>query len=231
MISIRRAESRGRASFGWLDSRHTFSFGRYYDPAHMGVSALRVINDDKVAAGAGFGTHGHSNMEIISLVTKGAMVHKDSEGHEQLLPAGEFQLMSAGDGIMHSEFNASQQDSLQFLQIWIQPNQMGGKPGYQQKRFDLSAPVTPVITATGEAGTLQIKQDMTLSHINLDSDDSHELALQTGRTYYVHVISGDLGLDDETMHPGDGATITDATELVLQQRGNEPVKALLFDLP
>ena len=231
MISIRRAQARGKASFGWLDSRHTFSFGRYYDRAHMGVSALRVINDDTVAAGAGFGTHGHSNMEIISLVTQGAMVHKDSEGHEQLLPEGEFQLMSAGEGIMHSEFNASQQESLQFLQIWIQPNEMGGEPGYQQKRFDLSAPITPVITASGEAGTLKIKQDMTLSHINLEDDNTQKIGADVQRTYYLHVISGDLRLDDQVLHPGDGVTITEAAHLVMQQHGDEPVKALLFDLP
>jgi redox-sensitive bicupin YhaK (pirin superfamily) len=135
MIILRPANERGTANFGWLDSKHSFSFGRYYDPEHMGFSALRVINDDSVAPGAGFATHGHRDMEIISYVLQGSIAHKDSEGNVEVLPAGEFQLMSAGSGITHSEYNASQTDPLKFLQIWIQPNTLGSSPGYQQKNF------------------------------------------------------------------------------------------------
>ena len=135
MITLRKADERGKAQFGWLKSRHSFSFGSYYDPAHMGFSALRVINDDWVAPGAGFNTHGHRDMEIITLVLQGAIVHKDSAGNEKILPAGEFQLMSAGSGVYHSEFNASQSEELRFLQIWIMPDKQGGAPGYQQKHF------------------------------------------------------------------------------------------------
>jgi redox-sensitive bicupin YhaK (pirin superfamily) len=139
MITLRKADERGKAEFSWLKSRHSFSFGSYYDPAHMGFSELRVINDDWVAPGAGFDTHGHRDMEIITLVLQGAIVHKDSAGHEKVLPAGEFQLMSAGSGVYHSEFNASQSEELHFLQIWIKPNQQGGEPGYQQKHFAVMA--------------------------------------------------------------------------------------------
>lgn len=231
MITVRRSESRGKASFGWLDSRHSFSFGQYYDPAHMGVSALRVINDDKVVGGAGFGTHGHRDMEIISLVTKGAMVHKDSEGHEQMLPAGEFQLMSAGTGIMHSEFNASEHDDLHFLQIWVVPDSKGGKPGYQQKRFDLSAPLTPVITPDGEDGTLTIKQDARISHLSLVDDKELDIAIEAERHYYLHVIEGELIVNDQAMQPGDGAAIKAQTALTIQSTGADNVRALLFDLP
>ncbi len=135
MITLRQEKDRGRAQFGWLDSRHTFSFGHYYDPQHMGFSVLRVINDDIVQPGAGFDTHGHRDMEIISYVLEGAIEHQDSEGHQQKLPAGEFQLMSAGKGIYHSEYNASSTERLRFLQIWIEPKEKGSQPDYQQKDF------------------------------------------------------------------------------------------------
>ncbi|WP_100644376.1 pirin family protein [Alteromonas facilis] len=231
MIHIRSSESRGRANFGWLESRHTFSFGQYYDPNHMGVSALRVINDDLVSPGAGFATHGHSHMEIISLVTDGEMVHKDSEGHEQVLPAGEFQLMSAGDGITHSEYNASKQDLLSFLQIWIVPSERGGKPGYQQKRFDLSKPITPIVTPDGREGTLKIKQDAELNHLNLASDEALHVSLDPQRNYFFHVMEGEMQIDGEVLQPGDGAHITQQETLTLQKQGDSAVKALFFDLP
>lgn len=149
MITVRHAEDRGRANFGWLDSKHTFSFGSYYDPKHMGFSELRVINDDLVQPNAGFDTHGHRDMEIISYVLEGVIAHKDSEGNVQTLPAGEFQLMSAGKGIYHSEYNASETDPLRFLQIWIQPNTFGNKPGYQQKDFGRNAGLTTIATPNG----------------------------------------------------------------------------------
>ncbi len=165
MITVRHSDDRGSASFGWLDSKHTFSFGDYYDLKHMGFSALRVINDDIVQPSAGFATHGHRDMEIISYVLKGTIEHKDSEGNIQTLPVGEFQLMSAGRGIYHSEYNASDSDTLRFLQIWIQPNTFGNEPGYQQKDFGQAGGLTPIATPDGHDGTLQIKQDASLHQL------------------------------------------------------------------
>jgi redox-sensitive bicupin YhaK (pirin superfamily) len=162
MITLRSSEARGRGNHGWLDSRHSFSFADYYDPKHMGFSALRVINEDQVTPGSGFGTHGHKDMEIISYVLDGVIAHKDSEGNVQQLPAGEFQLMSAGSGIRHSEYNASESSGLRFLQIWIQPDQFGGKPGYQQKNFGQRNGLTLVISPDGEAGSLTLRQDARL---------------------------------------------------------------------
>ncbi|MBE4572301.1 pirin family protein [Vibrio navarrensis] len=231
MISVRQAQERGRANFGWLDSKHTFSFGSYYDPQHMGFSALRVINDDKVIPGAGFETHGHRDMEIISYVLSGTIAHKDSEDNVQTLPAGEFQLMSAGKGIYHSEFNASKADDLRFLQIWIEPNSLGGQPGYQQKDFGREPGLTPIATPDGREGTLHIKQDATLSQLILASGESLSLAVQAGRKVYVHLVSGTLSLDSTTLQPGDGAKVVDQTVLELRSSGSETVTALVFDLP
>ncbi|EPF2928101.1 pirin family protein [Vibrio navarrensis] len=231
MISVRQAQERGRANFGWLDSKHTFSFGSYYDPQHMGFSALRVINDDKVIPGAGFETHGHRDMEIISYVLSGTIAHKDSEGNVQTLPAGQFQLMSAGKGIYHSEFNASKADDLRFLQIWIEPNSLGGQPGYQQKDFGREPGLTPIATPDGREGTLHIKQDATLSQLILASGESLNLEVQAGRKVYVHLVSGTLSLDSTTLQPGDGAKVVDQTVLELRSSGSETVTALVFDLP
>ncbi|MBT0587670.1 pirin family protein [Alteromonas oceanisediminis] len=231
MITTRMANERGSANFGWLNSQHSFSFGQYYDPAHMGVSALRVINDDKVSAGAGFSTHGHSNMEIISFVTQGEMIHKDSEGNEQRLPAGEFQLMSAGRGIMHSEYNASATEPLHFLQIWIQPNVQGGQPKYQQKRFARREGLSPVITPDGQNGTLSIKQDAQLSELYLTERRAVDVSLASARRYYVHVISGSLEVNGVALSAGDGATIKDEAQLQLTKHSEHAVHALFFDLP
>ncbi|MCC5826679.1 pirin family protein [Alkalimonas sp.] len=230
MIEIIRSQQRGTASFGWLKSRHTFSFGHYYNPQQMGFSKLRVINDDRVRAGAGFDTHGHRNMEIISYVLKGAMAHKDSAGNEQILPAGEFQLMSAGRGIYHSEYNPSQHDELAFLQIWIEPNQLDGEPDYQQKHFGEQPGLTPVITPDGRDGTLQIRQDTSLSQLRLTEQQQLELPMQSGRAYYLHLITGELSLAGEQLQPGDGIKLmhpSPATAIA----GSGSVHALWFDLP
>lgn len=230
MIEFRRATDRGIANFGWLKSKHSFSFGRYYDPAHMGFSALRVINDDEVTAGAGFDTHGHQDMEIISYVLEGEMAHKDSAGNVKTLPAGEFQLMSAGKGIYHSEFNASNKNNLKFLQIWIQPNQFGGVPGYQQKDFKSEQGLTQVISPDGRDGTLQIKQDAYVSQLLLSEHDVIDLPVTANRNYYLHLIAGEMEFNGHLMQPGDGAKISQQKELkVLAALG--PVKALWFDLP
>ena len=230
MIELRRSADRGIASFGWLKSKHSFSFGRYYDPAQMGFSALRVINDDEVDAAAGFDTHGHQDMEIISYVLQGQMAHRDSAGHVKTLPAGEFQLMSAGKGIYHSEFNASDNESLKFLQIWIQPNQFGGAPGYQQKAFGAEPGLTLVISPDGRDGTLQIKQDAYLSQLLLSEHDVIELPVTPRRRFYLHLIEGELELNGTLIQAGDGVKISQETELkALVTQG--PVKALWFDLP
>ena len=230
MFELRQASARGHANFGWLNSYHSFSFGRYYDPAQMGFSALRVINDDQVAAGAGFHTHSHKNMEIISYVLSGRIAHKDSAGNEEVLPAGEFQLMSAGKGISHSEFNASQTDDLKFLQIWIQPNQFDGAPGYQQKDFGEAVGLTEVITEDGRNGTLKMKQDASLSQLILLPEQLISLPVTATRAYYLHLIHGELTLQGQTLKAGDGIKLAALGELTATA-GAEHVKALWFDLP
>jgi redox-sensitive bicupin YhaK (pirin superfamily) len=230
MISIRRSNQRGSADFGWLKSQHTFSFGNYYDEQHMGVSALRVINDDRVAPDAGFQTHGHRDMEIISYVLRGEIAHKDSEGNVAILPPGEFQLMSAGSGIRHSEFNPSATNELHFLQIWIQPNVYGQKPGYQQKDFGQRNGLTLVASPDGKDGSMHIKQDAFLYQLLLEANSETRLAASINRTYYVHVIKGELQIENQIVKPGDGATIEGVDELQLIAQ-SQKVKALVFDLP
>lgn len=231
MIEVRAAAARGRANFGWLDSKHTFSFGHYYDPAHMGFSELRVINDDQVTPGAGFDTHGHRDMEIISYVLEGTIAHKDSAGNVKTLPAGEFQLMSAGRGIHHSEFNASDSDTLKFLQIWIQPNTLGGEPGYQQKDFGQEPGLTTIATPSGENGTLHIKQDAKLHQLILQPGTDLHLDIVPGRRIYIHQIDSELIVNDVVLTPGDGAKISGESELQLRNASDVAVKALVFDLP
>lgn len=230
MFEIIRSGERGRAHFGWLKSQHTFSFGDYYNPKQMGFSELRVINDDEVSAGAGFPTHSHRNMEIISYVLEGKIAHKDSAGNEEILPAGEFQLMSAGKGISHSEYNASKNDRLKFLQIWIQPNQQNGEPGYQQKNFGQQPGLTEVITPDGRNGTLTIKQDASLSQLILLAGQQQMMPVQSDRAYYLHLINGELEIADQKLKAGDGIKLTQLTELMIKA-GTDAVRALWFDLP
>ena len=229
MFDIRYAAERGKADFGWLQSQHTFSFGSYYDPAQMGFSALRVINDDRVAPGAGFDTHGHKDMEILSLVLEGNIAHKDSAGNTEVLPAGEFQLMSAGRGIYHSEFNASATEALKFLQIWLQPNQLGGEPGYQQKAFGQRAGLTLILSPDGRDGSLTLRQDALLYQLILTDGAQHSLPLAEGRKLYLHLISGELDMAGYRLQPGDGIKVSDETQLSVSAKG--AVKALVFDLP
>lgn len=229
MINVRKASERGQANFGWLQSRHTFSFGNYYDPRYMGVSALRVINDDRVIPGQGFATHGHRDMEIISYVISGTIAHKDSYGHVKDLPAGEFQLMSAGSGIYHSEYNPSATEPLHFLQIWIQPATTGGQPEYQQKAFEQTEALTAVVTPDGRDGTLLIKQDATVYRLQLADAEQLTLPLTSGRTLYLQLIKGELTLNDTQLNEGDGVSVTDEQLLSLQASDN--VEALVFDLP
>ncbi|VEE63397.1 Quercetin 2,3-dioxygenase [Shewanella putrefaciens] len=230
MIRIRKAQDRGQANLGWLKSQHTFSFASYYDPQHMGVSSLRVINDDRVAPGAGFETHGHKDMEIISYVISGTIAHKDSFGNVKTLPAGEFQLMSAGKGIYHSEFNASNTESLHFLQIWIQPDTLGIDAGYQQKAFEQTSALTAVVTPTGENGTLKVQQDATLYRLMLAPQEQVNMPqLKPQRQLYVQLVEGTLKVNDQVLTPGDGAHIT-AEEAVRFSATGSNVTALVFDL-
>ncbi|MGP1832901.1 pirin family protein [Shewanella frigidimarina] len=231
MITLRHASERGIANFGWLDSKHSFSFGSYYDPQHMGFSALRVINDDSITPGAGFATHGHRDMEIISYVLEGSIAHKDSEGNVEVLPAGEFQLMSAGSGITHSEYNASATEPLKFLQIWIQPNTLGNTPGYQQKNFGQAVGLTTIATPTGENGTLQIKQNATLSQLILAPKSEITYQIATDRKMYVHQVAGELNIEDQQLTIGDGAKLTDITTVTLVNPTDTQATALIFDLP
>ncbi|MDK2777997.1 MAG: pirin family protein [Pseudomonadota bacterium] len=232
MITLRSARDRGRAHFGWLRSAHTFSFGDYYDPRFNGFSALRVINDDRVSAGKGFATHGHRNMEIISYVLEGSIAHRDSTGNEKILPAGEFQLMSAGSGITHSEFNPSATDELHFLQIWIEPDEKDTPPGYQQQPFARTSAIQPVITPDGRDGTLTIRQNAVVSHVRLQAESIRQ-SLDSTRSYYLHVIRGPLtvtaGGGVLHLQEGDGLGLKEESVLELASAGNS--EALLFDLP
>ncbi|WP_346837451.1 pirin family protein [Microbulbifer sp. SAOS-129_SWC] len=229
MDMIRKAESRGRANFGWLDSRHSFSFGSYYDPRHMGISVLRVINDDTVKGGAGFGAHGHRDMEIISYVLEGAIEHRDSTGNHFVVPAGEVQRMSAGRGIQHSEFNASRHQRLRFLQIWIEPNVTGIEPEYEQARIEQRGQLTPLVTTDGRDGSLSLHQDAGLYRLRLQPGEA--FTLQTGpRTGYLHVIDGSAAAGTAQLAAGDGAAMIKTREQLLSA-GKAGLEALWFDLP
>ena len=229
MIEIRRSTDRGSAEHGWLSSRHSFSFARYYDPKHMGVSALRVINDDKVIPGAGFATHSHADMEIISYVKRGTIEHKDSMGHVEQIPEGAFQVMSAGTGVTHSEYNPSKTEPLEFLQIWIEPDVYGIDPGYQQKRFEAVEGLQLIASPDGREGSLLIHQDALLYRLRLDAGARASHALLSGRTVYLHVVSGTLSVEGEPLSEGDGASITETGTIDLE--GITSCEALLFDLP
>lgn len=228
MKYIRKSESRGKVNFGWLQSKHSFSFGNYYDPEHMGVSVLRVINDDTVKAGAGFDTHGHRDMEIISYVTKGALKHKDSTGNEYVVPAGEIQRMSAGRGVMHSEFNASKSEEVKFFQIWIQPNVKGIEPGYEQKAVPQKGALTPIVTPNGADGSLSMNQDASIYRMKLESGE--DFMLETGsRVGYLHIIQGELVTGGQSYSAGDAFALdkNEKEKLIAQTK----IEALWFDLP
>ena len=231
MITLRPGNKRGHANHGWLDSYHSFSFANYYDPQHMGVSRLRVINDDTVAPGAGFGTHGHVDMEIISYVLAGALEHKDSMGHGSIIRPGDVQRMSAGSGIRHSEFNASTDEEVKFLQIWIVPNVSGIQPSYEQKNFytELSGQLRLVASPDGRDGSLTIHQDAYVYAGKPQNGQVLSHPLADKRTAYVHVANGQLELDGLPLQGGDGAII--AHELTITLVGKDNAEILLFDLP
>lgn len=229
MYYVRKANDRGRANFGWLDSRHSFSFGSYYDPKHMGFSALQVINDDWVAGGAGFDTHGHRDMEIISYVLAGAIKHQDSMGNRFTVPAGQIQRMSAGSGISHSEYNGSQTAELRFLQIWIQPNVRGIKPSYEQSEIPQRGILTPLVTSDGRDGSLRLHQDASISRVQLDAGQSADVQLGK-RSGYLHLLGGGAEVGHVTLGKSDGLGVT-AQQRVQIRASSEGVEALWFDLP
>ena len=230
-ITLRRSDDRGHADHGWLDSRHTFSFGEYQDPAQMGFRALRVINQDRVAPGMGFGTHPHRDMEIFSYVLAGALQHKDSMGNGRTLKPGEIQLMSAGTGVTHSEFNPSPSDELRFLQIWIVPAQRGLKPGYTEWKPSESianAKDVIVISPDGRDGSAVIHQDAIVHRLRLGTGDVITHGNTTGRGTWLQLITGELRVGDQIVRAGDGISTEDAGTLTIT--ANSAAEALLFDL-
>ncbi|RTL32138.1 MAG: pirin family protein [Burkholderiales bacterium] len=231
MLELRKAHDRGIANLGWLDSRHTFSFGHYRDPQQQGFSDLLVINDDRVQPGQGFGTHPHNNMEIFSYVLEGALAHKDSMGTGSVIYPGDVQLMSAGTGVRHSEFNHSQTNPLHFLQIWIVPCIKAVKPSYQQTHFsevDKRGRLVLVISPDGANGSLTIHQDVRV-HAGL-FDGSEAATLNLAQRYaYVHVARGSVELNGQRLHEGDGARVRD--EKLLHLSGGQRAEVLVFDLP
>jgi redox-sensitive bicupin YhaK (pirin superfamily) len=229
MMNIRKSQDRGIGRHGWLTTRHTFSFAKYYDPAHMGFRSLRVINEDTVAPGKGFGAHRHDNMEIVSIVMEGALAHKDSSGGEGVLRRGEVQRMSAGTGVVHSEFNASQSEPVHFFQIWILPAVEDIAPGYEQKLFpDERGKLRLLVAPNGEDGALNIHQDAKVYAAILDGGQRVEHALAPGRGAWIQVARGSVDVNGTALEAGDGATIEDEPSLAIVAA--EAAEILLFDL-
>jgi hypothetical protein len=232
MITVRPANARGVANFGWLDSRHTFSFGEYYDLNHMGFADLRVINEDKVAPGQGFGTHSHRDMEIISYVLDGALEHKDNIGNGSVIQPGDVQRMSAGTGIMHSEYNSSKTDPVHFLQIWILPEQKGIEPGYEQKTFapeEKQGTLRLLGSRDGRDGSVTIHQDVNLYATSLREGETVNHQLADGRVAWVQVARGSVQLNDHSLTAGDGAAIAQLEQIALKGTSNN-AEVLLFDM-
>lgn len=235
MIIQRPAASRGHADHGWLDSRHSFSFGNYYDPEWMGFGVLRVINEDRVAPGGGFAPHGHANMEIISVVLQGALAHKDSTGSEGVLRPGEVQWMSAGHGIRHSEYNGDPAQTTHFLQIWIQPDRVNAEPAYAQQAFDRDARRGRWDTwasPEGRDGGLPLRQDAHLRALLLEPGKRADVELDPARRYWLHVALGTIRAGEHALGPGDAIGLVDeAGQLALEGQGSDESEVLLFDLP
>jgi redox-sensitive bicupin YhaK (pirin superfamily) len=231
MIEIRRAGDRGRTEWGWLDSRHTFSFGEYYDARFEGFRSLRVINDDRVEPGAGFGTHGHRDMEILSYVLEGSLKHKDSSGGGGLIRPGEIQFMRAGTGVTHSEHNGSDLEPVHFLQIWVMPDRRGLPPRYDQKVFDPEAARRGFVllaSRDGRDNSIQVQQDMELEVARLGSGERRSRALGEKRYGWVHVARGAITLNEAEMAEGDGAAVSEERRLQLEAVSDSEV--LVFDL-
>jgi hypothetical protein len=231
MLTVRKSEDRGHADFGWLNSRHSFSFGQYHDPKHMGFGPLRVINDDRVVAGAGFDTHGHRDMEIISYVLEGALAHKDSLGTGSEIRPGDVQRMSAGTGIRHSEFNASKTEPVHFLQIWIMPEAQGIAPSYEQKHFpaaERQGKLKLVASGAPKDGALKIHQDADLYASLLKSGDSVSFSPKAGRGQWIQVASGAVSVNGTPLKTGDGAAISGEARIDI--KAEQDAEILFFDL-
>jgi len=230
MYQYRRADERGHVNFGWLDSHHTFSFGQYHDPRHMGFRALRVINDDRVVPGAGFDEHGHANMEIISYVLDGALEHKDSLGTGSIIKPGDVQRMSAGTGVRHSEFNASKNDPVHFLQIWLLPEKQGIAPAYEQKTFgdERNSQLKLVAARDGRDGALTVHQDVDLYASVLSEGDHVAHNFAEGRHGWLQIARGGVEIDGSIFQPGDGLAMSDVERVDI--KALSPAEFLLFDL-
>jgi redox-sensitive bicupin YhaK (pirin superfamily) len=231
-MDIRRSKERGFADHGWLRSFHTFSFADYFDPKHVQFGPLRVINEDRVQAGAGFGTHGHRDMEIISYVLSGELAHKDSMGNGSTIRPGDVQRMSAGSGIMHSEFNPSPSEGTHFLQIWIQPNQRNIAPSYEEKRFEAvekRGRLRLIVSPDGDSGSLKMHQDARVYAGLFDGVERAELDLAGGRAMYVHLAKGQLKVNGETLSAGDAVSFPQGGRVLLSD--GVQAEVLVFDLP
>ncbi|MGZ5166437.1 MAG: pirin family protein [Burkholderiales bacterium] len=231
MLELRKASERGYADHGWLRSFHSFSFADYYDPRHVEFGALRVINEDRVAPGKGFGTHSHRDMEIISYVLEGRLEHKDSIGTGSIIEPGDVQHMSAGTGVRHSEFNPSSDQSVHFLQIWIHPGETGIAPSYEQKRFDAASKrgrLRLVASHDGRDDSVTIHQDASMYAGLFDATERAVLTVRPGRKIYVHVARGRIDVNGQTLDAGDAAKVTGVSEITLD--GGHVAEALVFDL-
>ena len=231
MIKIRKSEERGHANHDWLDSYHTFSFAEYHDPNHMQFGSLRVINEDRVQPGQGFGTHGHRDMEIISYVLEGALKHSDSMGNGSIISPGDVQRMSAGTGVTHSEYNASQSELVHFLQIWILPKTIGLAPSYEQKYFPINDKrnrLCLLVSPDGHDGSVTVHQDIRIYSSVLEKSSSVTHTLAPGRRAYVQLASGAAEVNSHLLHAGDGARITDESSILLT--GAPEAEVLIFDI-
>jgi redox-sensitive bicupin YhaK (pirin superfamily) len=231
-IRIRPAAERGIAEFGWLSSRHTFSFGHYYDPEHLGFRSLRVINDDRVQPGRGFGTHPHRDMEIISIVVDGDLEHKDSLGTGSVIRPGDVQRMTAGTGVRHSEFNPSPNAEVHFLQIWIEPERTGLEPSYEQRAFpfdEMRDAWRLIASRDGREGSLTVHQDVSLYRAHLTKGTAVDHVIEPGRHAWIQIVEGEVEANGQRLKEGDGASISDACRFIVSGEG-EWSDVLLFDL-
>ncbi len=233
MLQLRKSQDRGRADHGWLKAKHTFSFADYHDPEHMGFSVLRVMNEDRIQAGKGFGTHGHQNMEIITVVIEGALEHKDSMGNSTIIKPGEVQKMSAGTGVRHSEYNHLQNETTHLYQIWILPDRAGYEPSYGQKNFSTETEkdnLTLAVSAIGQGGPIEIHQDIKLFLGNFSQDTKIEYPISPNRNLWLQVISGEIIVNNTVCQQGDGLAVSAETKLFLEDK-RQTSQFLLFDLP